>query len=123
MPTSKGLSYWIHSLPLRACPTGDLTFSANSMTSACAPAVPLPQNRVTLSALSIISTSLSISASPGRTLGREVTRAVSAALSGAGWSAMSPGRVTTLTPERPTAFWMAVWSSLGICCGLEIISL
>ena len=67
--------------------------------------------------------SFSISASPGRTDGREVTIACSTALSGAGAEAMSPGRVTTLTPLCPTACWIAVWSSRGICFGLEIISL
>lgn len=84
--------------------------------------VPLPQKRVTFSAWSIISTSLAISLSPGRTLGRSVTSADSMDFSGAGLSAMSPGRVTTLTPPWPMAFWMAVWSSRGICSGLEIIS-
>lgn len=98
-----GFAYWIHSLPRRACPTGDLIRPANSMTSAWAPAVPLPQNRVTLPAASIICTSRSISASPGRMVGREVTRALCGALSGAGSPAMSPGRDTTLTPLRPTA--------------------
>lgn len=123
MPTSNGLSYWIHSLPRRACPTGAFTRSANSITSACAPAVPLPQNSVTRLASSTIRQSFSISPSPGRTVGREVTRACSADRSGAGCPATSPGIVTTLTPPWPTACWMAVCSNLGICCGLEIISL
>ena len=123
MPTSNGLSYWIHSLPRNACPTGDLIFSANSITSACAPAVPLPQKRVTFRASSIIATSSSISRSPGRTPGREVMRAVSTVLSGAGRAATSPGSATTPTPDRPTACWMAVWSTRGICWGLEISSL
>ncbi len=122
MPTSYGLSYWMNSLPRSACPTGDLILPANSMTSAWAPAVPLPQNRVTLPASSIISASASISASPGRTVGREVTSALCAAFSGAGSAAMSPGSATTLTPLRPTACWMAVCSSRGICFGLEISS-
>ena len=51
MPTSYGLSYWIHSLPRSAWPTGDLTRSAKAITSSCAPAVPLPQNSVTRSAV------------------------------------------------------------------------
>ncbi|GAA2814726.1 hypothetical protein GCM10019017_70650 [Streptomyces showdoensis] len=123
MPTSYGLSYWIHSLPRSACPTGDFTRSANCITSPCAPAVPLPQNSVTRSAESIIRTRASISASPGRTVGREVTRAVSRAFSGAGSEAMSPGSETTLTPLWPTACWIAVCSSRGICFGFEISSL
>ncbi|CAM5297381.1 hypothetical protein SCYAM73S_04565 [Streptomyces cyaneofuscatus] len=123
MPTSYGLSYWIHSLPRSACPTGDFTFSANSITSACAPAVPLPQNSVTRLASSTIRQSLSISSSPGRTVGREVTRACSAVFSGAALEAMSPGIVTTLTPPWPMACWIAVWRRRGICSGLEIISL
>ena len=72
------------------------------------------------SASSISRTSLSISASPGQTDGRAVTRAVSWALCGAGSAAMSPGRERTLTPERPTAFWMAVCRTRGICRELEI---
>ncbi len=123
MPTSYGLSYWIHSLPRSAWPTGDLIFSANSMTSACAPAVPLPQNSVTRLAWSTMRQSLSISSSPGRTVGRSVTRACSMDFSGAALDAMSPGMVTTLTPPRPMACWIAVWRSRGICSGLEIISL
>lgn len=95
----------------------------NSITSACAPAVPLPQNRVTRSASSISRTSFSISPSPGRTVGRAVTSACSTDFSGAGSEAMSPGRDTTLTPPRPMACWMALWSTRGICCGLEISSL
>lgn len=67
--------------------------------------------------------SFSISSSPGRTVGREVTIACSIDFSGAGCEAMSPGIETTLTPPWPIACWMAVWSSRGICCGLEIISL
>lgn len=93
------------------------------MTSVCAPAVPLPQKSVTRSASSIRATSLSISASAGRTPGREVTRAVSTVFSGAGAAAMSPGSETTLTPDWPIACWMAVCSSRGICFGWEISSL
>lgn len=93
------------------------------MTSACAPAVPLPQNSVTRLAPSIMAQSFSISSSPGFTEGREVTRACSIDFSKSGWEAMSPGIETTLTPPRPIACWIAVWRSRGICCGLEIISL
>ncbi len=123
MPTSYGFAYWIHSLPRRAWPTGALIRSANRITSAWAPAVPLPQKSVTRSASSIIRTRASTSASPGRTVGRVVTSADSTAFSGAGSSAMSPGSETTLTPPRPTACWIAVWSSRGICFGLEMSSL
>ncbi len=123
MPTSYGLSYWIHSLPRSAWPTGALSRSANSITSACAPAVPLPQNSVTLPASSIMRTSRSISASPGRTEGREVTSAVSMERSGASSSAMSPGSETTATPLSPMAFCTAVWSTRGIWSRVEIISL
>lgn len=65
--------------------------------------VPLPQKRVTRFASSTIRQSFSISSSPGRTVGREVTRACSIDFSGAGWEAMSPGIETTLTPPRPIA--------------------
>lgn len=37
--------------------------------------------------------------------------------------AMSPGSATTPTPLRPMACWIALWSTRGICCGLEISSL
>ena len=65
MPTSSGLSYWIHSLPRRLCPIGAAIFSAKSTSSSCAPSTPAPAKIATRSAPLIASATAWIASGDG----------------------------------------------------------
>ena len=69
MPTSNGLSYWIHCLPRSECPIGAFTRSAKAMTSSWAPSTPAPAKIATVFALSIAAARRRTSSSAGTSVG------------------------------------------------------
>ena len=108
------------STPCRAARArpGPCTVSASAITSSCAPATPAPQNSVTRRAASTSVGERVDLLGAGRTAGRwRSTGALGRSGSAGSRAAMSPGRTSTDTPPRPTACWIAIRSSRGICSG------
>ncbi len=90
MPTSYGLSYSTCSFPRRACTTGALSLPANSTSSLCAPAQPLPHIRAILLEYRSSCASFFSSSSAGVMVGCGAEYQWVVAVSGAAFSATSP---------------------------------
>src|ERR1700730_1626712 len=119
IPTSKGLSYSIYSLPRNAWTIGAFKASAIWINSACAPAQPAPPRMDTFLPRLSISASLLRSAWEGEIVGGEgwlLKRG--GLLVGASSNSISPGMVITETPRCPMADWMAKPRAQGIWAGL-----
>ena len=121
MPTSNGLSYWMNSLPRRACPTGAPSTSASAIASSWASRHPAPAMIITLSAALRRRASSSTSAGAGITHGA-VTGAPAPVSCTASCPTTSPGSTRTDTPPRPPAVRIAIRASRGICSATLSIS-
>ncbi len=121
MPTSKGLSYSMNSLPRSGCTIGAFSRCASATTSACAPAQPAPHSSVTFVPAFSSAASRSSSASVGRTIGCAGT-SQAGGFASVGRSATSPGITTTDTPRRATAVRIARSRICGSWPGLETSS-
>src|SRR5712672_3519608 len=90
IPTSKGLSHSMCSLPRSACTMGALSLAARATTASWAPAQPAPQRSVVLSPLSRKSTKSSMSASAAHTRGNRDTGLGEGVTGPASFKAVSP---------------------------------
>ena len=123
MPTSKGLSYSMISLPPSAWPTGALIRAASSRTSSRAPAAPAPTMNVTDSASLMARARSSTCDFSGLTTPRAaVTVDFSVGMSAASSDARSPGMTSTDTPFPAIVDWMALWRIFAPCSAELTIS-
>ncbi len=110
------------SLPPSAWPTGAASVSASSITSAWAPRTPAPQKSVAVLAALSASASARTCASLGTTSPAPAAITLVPVSCVASSAARSPGSASTETPPRPSAVWIAIRSTRGICSGVEISS-
>ena len=122
MPTSYGLSYWIHSLPRSECPTGALTRSASVHHLGRARRGRRPRQNSATERAALIAVGERGAPRSGAgvsTPSGSVTVAVAGRVGG-GLAATSPGSTSTATPGCATACLHGDARRRGICSGREI---